>query len=179
MVPKIIAKSGCVQAIVVGYFGLRLAAKCAIVHATNTLTDSFSRLQLRLLVAEGCDVHEARLFNSNTLFKNIFGQLYFSMPLIVYIDISSWIESLSWFWSLRNNLTWCCHHSTFQSGKVCISSEEDPQQGDPLVVGEQYIQSYGLLRLLLRMVSWTTYHFGNLCPPCLQTLTFFVETELK
>ena len=61
----------------------------------------------------------------------------------------------------------CCHlahshHSMLQFGNFGISSEERPQLGDPLggliFFAWPYIQSYVLLPLPLRWVSWTTFH---------------------
>ena len=67
-------KSGGIRPIVVRYIWRSLAAKCASVHAINTLADYFSPLQLGVGVPGGCEaaVHTARRFTSNMRPDNIF-----------------------------------------------------------------------------------------------------------
>ena len=123
-------KTGGIRQIVVGYVRRRLTAKCASAHATESLRDYFSPLQVGVGVAGGCEavVHAARRFLSAMPADNIIVKLDFSFFISLHRDymlehVGEVTPELYTFGHLACNE---------QFGEFCLTPQEGSQQGDPL-----------------------------------------------
>ena len=128
-------KSGGVRPIAIGYTWRRITAKCANTYATCVLSTLFNPIQLGVGVSGGCEaaVHATRRYAENMPathcivkldFVNAFNSLHRDSMLQAAHDNTPGIYKF-------------CHlaysrPSTLAFGDRTISSEEGPQQGDPL-----------------------------------------------
>ena len=128
-------KSGGIRPIAIGYTWRRVAAKCANMYATFTLSSYLSPIQLGVGVSGGCEaaVHATRRFVE-------------SMPAgncVVKLDFSNAFNSLhrdAMLAAVHDKIPGVykfCHLAYSQStdltfGGRIVRSEEGPQQGDPL-----------------------------------------------
>ena len=175
-------KSGGIRPIVVGYIWRCLAAKCASVHATNTLTDYFSHIQLGVGVPGGCvaAVHAARCFTSNMPPDNILVKMDFSNAFnCLHRDFM--LERVN---EVISELYNCCHlayshHSMRQFGYFSISSEEGPQQRDPLEGLLYCLHPSNLTFNCLSLCDGFHERYITCGTSIRQTLTSFVGREPK
>ena len=170
-------KSDRIRPIVVGYLWRHLAAKCTSAHATNTLVDYFSPLQLRVGVIAGCEANDAvkrlaaicaaRRFISKIPLDNIFVKLDFSNAFncrhrdFMFERVGEVLCALYKFCYLVNS-----RHSTLQFGKFSISSEDGPPKAVIQLKGSfnwLYINPtvYCLLPYEITIGLWSKYHWGT------------------
>ena len=128
-------KSGGIRPIAIGFTLRRLVSKCASFFGTNQLRNHFYPNQLGVGIPGGCEaaVHSARRYLEVMPADHVLVKLDFSNAFNCLHRQDMLLAVLN---RVPELYAYCCsaysHPSTLFFGSYTISSEEGPQQGDPL-----------------------------------------------